>query len=1109
MSHKTKYRKRFHTNIILLLGFFVLLTGFVTVLSQNNQEDSHLANLISANQEFDENLLSIQFSNVTIQDGLEILAGKINVGFSYNPDDLPNKRVSFSMTNVAGHEVIYKLLEGTNLEPVLPPTRDVIIIRKKEPGVQMDIIQETVRGTVVDAQTGEVLPGVNVVIEGTSIGTTTNAEGQFELDVPDLQETLIFTYIGYERQEVNIEGRERLEIQLQSELYDLGDELVVVGYGTMQRSDISGSVYSVDRRDITELGSYSMDNVLQGRIPGLTVSASGFSPGETSSLRIRGSRSLIASNDPLIVMDGIPIEGGLMELNPSDVESVEVLKDASATAIYGSRGANGVILITTRQGFDGFQVEYRGHAGPQWVNNRLEMMDTETYAQFARDAYIARDGTAPPDEEIFDSWALEAIQQGRSTDWQDLVFGRGHQQTHQLSVLGGTETTRYNISGTFDEHFSPVRNNDYRRITGRINLDQQISNRVRFGISSHISNTLRHNSVSFARVLRNSPMSNPYDDEGNIRMYDDLADRNPLFDMQRENNLDQRERTRIIASVYAEIDLIQDRLTYRGMFSPDFRFRNDGQYTRDEPFSEATANERRQTSLLYENRLNYTENFRGIHRLDITAMNSYQTVDSRQLRADVMGLVSDHHLYHNIGTASHWDNLTSSLSEWKLESYMLRTNYVYDDRYVVTLTGRVDGSSRLSEGNEYAFFPSGAIAWNITNESFMQNQGTFNELRLRLSVGETGNTAISPYQTLGQLAWVEDSRGSPHTAPGYSFGGDTYRFYEHGDIPNPDLRWERSRTYNLGLDWGIMGDRFQGSIEAYQTETYDLLMNRMLPYTSGYSSALENIGETQNRGMEFNISSTNIHTQDWMWQTDINVAYNRNKIVSLYGGFEDDVGSGWFIGEPMSVIYYWDWDGIWQLNEAEEAAKYGAEPGDVRVIDQNGDGVIDGDDRVIRGDPFPNWTGGLTNRLSYRNIDFSIFIYASYGSTHYSATHSASFNDLLSLQFVPAQINQMDVDYWMPDNPSNTYERPRFDSQQRTNIQAYFDSSFLRVRNIQLGYSLPAGLLSQIGLRNARFYMMIENPVTFTSFPGYDPEGARSYDHPNYTTVYGGLELTF
>ena len=1109
------------TLYLTAMAAFIVMSCMINTISFQNAEARQISDTPkstwSSNGDFlvyrvDETVtVSLNIEDMPLIDALTELTNRAHVGLSFSSDITLDQKVSASITEKPFLVAVNELFEGTLFKAILPPTRDVLVVREKKQAQEELVAQDDViTGQVIDSRTGEGIPGVHVIIQGTTLGTVTNLEGNFELAVPSLQETLLFTFVGYERRVVEIAGRTEFNIELVRDIIT-GEEAVVVGYGIMRRSDVTGAMATIERRDITEVGSYSMDNVLQGRVAGLNVSASGFRPGESSTLRIRGSRSLTASNAPLVVIDGVPVEGGLRELNPNDVESVEVLKDASATAIYGSRGANGVILVTTRRGVEGLQVEYQGHGGPQWVANRLDLMDAETYAQFARDAYVARDviergipfeeAVPPADEVIFDAWALAALREGRSADYQDLVFGRGSQQTHQISILGGSAGTRYNFSGTYDDHQSPIKNNEFQRITGRFNLDQMITSRVRAGFNTHVSNSVLHEGVSFAAVLRNSPMTNPFDADGIPRAYDDLGDRNPFFDTFRENHLDRTGTWRILASAYAEVDLLANRLTYRGMFSPDYRVTSRGRYRNREPFSDALADERQFTSLLYENRLHYNDIYRDVHRLNVTAMQSYQTYDNRRTFASVYGLPYEYQYFHNLGTASEWDQITTSLTEWKLESYMLRANYVYNDRYMLTLTGRVDGSSRLAAGNEYGFFPSGAIAWNIHNERFMDGADLFSELKLRFSIGDVGNTAIPAYATMGQLSYEFN---------GYSFSNIPQSFYQHSDLPNRDLTWERSRTMDLGLDWALADYRLQGSIDVYQTNTYDLLMNRQLPFTSGYLSSLENVGETMNRGVEFSISSVNVHTSALMWETDFNIAWNRNEIVSLYGGKEDDPGSGWFIGKPISVIWYWDWDGIWQLGEEEEAAVYGAAPGDVRFVDQNNDGVIDNEDRVILGDPFPNWIGGLTNRVSYRGFDMSLFVYASLGSMHYTATHSNSFNDLLSLQFVPAQFNQLNVDYWMPDNPSNKYERPRFDSQSRTNIQAYWDSSFIRVKNIQVGYSLPPRILSLLGgMRRARIYAMVENPYTWTNFPGYDPEGARSYDHPNYTTVYGGMQLSF
>lgn len=966
-----------------------------------------------------------------------------------------------------------------------------------QPIQMVEQVQETIEGAVSDAQSGETLPGVNILVKGTSIGTSTDQDGNFELTVPSLEDTLVVSFVGYQTGEVPINGRTKLDIKLSQETV-AGEELVVVGYGTQKRSDLTGSISSIDRREIVELPVYAMDNVLQGKSAGVEVIVGGYRPGQTSSIRIRGVQSFSASNAPLVVMDGVPMEGGLMELNPKDVESVEVLKDVSATAIYGSRAANGVILITTRRGQEGrIEVEYNGYTGMQYTFDRIDMMDTQQYAEFVRDAHRMEGTYTGNDEDIFSPWQLEAIAENRTTDWQDLVFDRGYQQNHTLSIRGGNENTRYAISGTIDDHKATVVNNDYRRYSTRINLDQNISSRIRAGITAYLSNSLRHTSVSIGRVIKNSPMSNPYDEEDNIRMEDELGDRNPLFDMQQENNLDERTRTRVIGTLYAEADLIPEHLSLRTTFSPDFRFRTNADYRRGIN-STASKWEQNRVSTLYEAILDYQTTFFEAHRLDVTTMYSVQNYKAETINISVEGLPYEHQLYHNLGSADIIDNWDTALSEWTLESYMLRANYVYDDRYLLTLTGRIDGSSRLAEGNKYGLFPSMALAWQIGNETFMQDVDFLSELKLRFSIGETGNTAIDPYETQGTLSTND-----------HDFSDQEIRYFEHGNLPNQDLRWERTRSMDLGLDFAFMEDRFRGSIDLYQSDTFDLLMSRQLPYTSGYTGTLENVGETRNRGFEFELSSVNVQTQNFTWSTDLNFATNRNEIVSLYGGTEDDVGSGWFIDEPINVHYYWDWDGIWQSDEAEEAAQYGAEPGDVRVLDVNEDGIIDDDDRVILGNPYPKWTGGITNRLQYKNWDFSLFLQAVQGTIHRSRYGSSIFDDILALQAHASQENQRNVDYWMPDNPSNEFERPRIGSQERNWIQGYFDTSFIRVRNISLGYSISQELLSKIGARNARIYASVQNPVTFTSFDGYDPEGARNYDMPNYTTFLLGVDLRF
>jgi len=788
-----------------------------------------------------------------------------------------------------------------------------------------------------------------------------------------------------------------------------------------------------------------------------------------------------------------------MDLNPSDIESVEILKDASSSAIYGSRAANGVILITTRRGKEGRAVvEYSGYTGLQYTFDRLDLMDTPTYAQFVRDARTLERSYTGDDTQIFAPWQLEAIAQNRTTDWQDLVFDRGFQQKHALSVSGGTEKTKYSISASLDDHKATVPNNDYRRLSSRFNVDQELSSWLSVGLSAFLSDSKTHQSVAFANVVKNSPMALPYDEEGNIRIEDELGDRNPLFDMQPENNLDERLQTRILGTAYGEITFIPECLTLRTTFSPDFQFYTRGKYKRDY-MSSVSKTQNNTSNILYESILTYKDTYFEKHRVNVTAMYGIQKSRSTSTYLSGEGLPYEHQLYHNLGSVDLLNMWGSGLSEWALESYMLRANYVYDDRYLLTLTGRVDGSSRLAEGNKYSMFPSMAVAWHIGNETFMEDVKLLSMLKLRFSIGETGNTGISPYQTQGLL----------YLSDWIAFNGVETRAFQHGAIPNPDLRWERTLSKDLGLNFGLIQNRLTGSVDLYINDTYDLMMHRNLPFTSGYTSVLENVGETRNKGIEVELSGINIKTQDFTWSTDLNFSANRNEIVSLYGTTKDDVGNLWFIGEPINVNYYWVYDGIWQTEEADDAAVYGQKPGNVRAKDLDNSGRIDDSDRMILGNEEPSWIGGMTNRLKYKNLDFSFFIYTVQGTQHSSIYGSAGYLDLLSLQAHAYQDNIRDVKYWMPDRQSTVFQSPHTSSQVRNNIQSYFNTSFIRIRNITLGYNFSKDIIQRLHISRARIYTSVQNPFTFTSFGGYDPEAARDFDMPNYTTFLLGIDLSF
>jgi TonB-linked SusC/RagA family outer membrane protein len=981
--------------------------------------------------------------------------------------------LSFKQIN----ETITVAVRREMLKPVTPPAMDQLIT-----------------GKVVD-ENGNPIPGATVLVEGTNLGTATDIEGNFAIDVPP-GGVILVSFIGYQSIRVDVGNQSEIQITLSEDESSL-EEFVVVGYGTVERRELTGSVASIGRQDIVAEPIYSFENLLQGRAAGVDVVADSYRPGAGSTVRIRGARSLVAGNDPLIVMDGIPIEGNLMDINPSDIESIEILKDASATAIYGSRGSNGVILITTRRGYaGGTQIEYSGFAGLQNMANRVDLMNAERYIEMNREA-ARHQGTYTTDEALFLDWELEAIERGIDTDWQREAFQTGVQQNHQLSVRGGTEDTRYALSGTYLDHKAIVGNNDFSRFVGRLNLDQDVTKRFRAGVSAQVAYSSEFRGGNFRDLVLRSPLDWPERAEGALTSEFAVGESFPTLALNRDLFIDRRDRTRIITNVYGEIDILEG-LSYRFNFAPDLTYFERGNHTWQT--STAGISNSRTSNILYENIINYNKNFGENHKIRATGLYSVQTLRELGSAVSVRGLPFEQQRYHNIGTAEETTGRSSYLNEWALESYMLRVNYNLMDKYMFTLTSRVDGSSRLAEGNKYGIFPSAAFAWLLDQEGFMRGQSFFDELKFRASYGDVGNTGINPFQTQGRVQRI-----------GYAFGDQSVFGFQSAELANTDLRWERTRQVDLGIDFGFFNNRVMGTIGVYQQNTIDLLMNRQLPPTSGFASVLENVGATRNRGFEFNVSTVNFDAKTpggFRWTTDIVFHSNRNEIIELYGGKEDDPGNRWFIGYPINVYFDWEFAGIWQESDRDLASSFGQQPGDIRLRDINNDGRIDADDRVILGSDVPAWTGSINNRFNYKNFDLSFFIYTTQGITIFSEAGGTSLGGMINLRR-GYNLNSRDIDYWTPENPSNEFPRPRVRGHDYSTPMGYFDASFIRVRNITFGYSLPNQLLDRLGVTKTRIYGGVQNPFTFTDFPGLDPEGARNHDMPNYRTFLLGLDLGF
>ncbi len=958
---------------------------------------------------------------------------------------------------------------------------------------------KTVSGKVISAKDNTPLGSVSVTVKGTNTGTVTDEQGNYHLNAPNKNATLVFSYLGYTLQEIQVGSKSTIDIGLQEAAKKL-DEVIVVGYGQQKRRDITGAISSVSSKALSEVPVNSPAQALQGRIAGLDAVTTGNQPGSDVTIRIRGNRSFSAGNDPLYVVDGIPLTGGINDINPNDIESIDVLKDASATAIYGSRGANGVILITTRRGKNGPPVvTYDAYVGVVKPLGRVEVFNGEEFAEYKRESRRTsgkyKDSNKDSsDRALFEPVELASIKLGRSTDYQDMIEGNGIQHSHQLGVYGGNETTKYGMSIGYFNNKGIIPIQEFTRYTLRINLDQQLGKRVKVGASILGTSSLRKgfNLNPFDDVLAENPLGVPYDSLGKLIFLPttDGQRTNPLSELVPGNNVDENKRFRLFTSLYGEVEIARG-LKFRLNFGPDLvqnrSGRFIGRYTNDRKGGDPTAtnSENFVNSYTLENILTYSKVFKKVHSLNVTGLYSVQTREQDSTGNSVQGVPIESMQYANVGAAPIISGIGSSYEKWSILSYMARVNYVYNGKYLLTLTGRTDGSSRFAPGQKWGYFPSVAVGWNISNENFLEKSKIINSLKLRASYGQTANTGINPYQTLG---------GLNRTA--YAFDNTAAYGYRPSTIPNPGLKWESTASLNIGADFSILNNRVTGAVEWYQQNTHDLLLQRQLPITSGFANILENIGSTQNKGVEVSLSSINVQPEGkdgFTWSTDLNFSHNTEEIVELYGGKKDDIGSRWFIGHPLRVIYDYEKIGIWQLSDKALAASYGGQkPGQIRVKDQDNNGKIDANDRVILGSDVPKLTGGLTNRFGFKGFDLSIFVFARLGSKITSGFHDGGWT-----QF-QGRYNNLKVDYWTEQNPTNKYPRPDENSENpiyKSTIR-YFDGSFVKIRNINFGYSIPESSLRKIRFQSLRIYLSAQQPLIFAPYrqkeKGIDPENTSA-----------------
>ena len=970
-----------------------------------------------------------------------------------------------------------------------------------------------VKGIVKD-NFGEPVIGANVTEKGTTNGMITDLDGNFSLTVQK-NATLVISYIGYVTQEIAIKGNTNLNITLKEDSKAL-EEVVVIGYGTARKSDVTGSIASVGGDKLQEMPSTNITYALQNRVAGVDMTQTSSQPGATMQIRIRGTRSLTASNDPLVVLDGIPFMGNLSDINPGDIKSMDILKDASSTAIYGSRGANGVILITTNRGAQGTPAKftYNGYVGAKSVFSKYPMMDGPKYAEMRKYAGKFENSLDESDD--------------TNTDWQDLLYRTGMVNSHDVSVAGGTNNGSYSFGAAYYKDQGVIPTQIYTRYSLRGSFDQGVGKYFRFGLTTNSNyNITKGSNVGPYSVLNNTPLANPYNADGSLKRTVKLNSQDENFVVTRDlvedledSWLNEKKGFGTYNNLFAEVQCPWVKgLKYRVNLGLNYRSTKGGVFTgeginsstADTP-STASLEHTETTNWAVENLITYDRTF-GKHQLNIVGMYSAEETVYTKSHIAARDIPAEYLQYYNLGRAE--GNITVNPDNWDyqksgLMSWMGRAMYTYDNRYMLMATVRADASSRLAKGHQWHTYPAVSAGWNIGQESFMDDLEWLDILKVRVGYGQTSNQAVNPYSTWGKLS----------TRP-YNFGPTGYATgYYVSALPNYDLGWEYSSTWNFGLDFTLFGGRLSGTFEYYIQKTSDLLQNVNLPSTSGVSSYVGNVGKTENKGVEFTLNGTILDNHNgWTWDASINISANRNKLTELASGADRDEANNWFVGHPIDAIYDYEKIGLWQEGDPYlDILEPGGNVGMIKVKytgEYNEDGTpvrqIGPDDRQIISME-PQFTGGFSTRVAYKGFDLNVITAFKCGGKLISTLHHS--NGYLNM--LTGRRGQVDVDYWTEENTNAKYPKPggiqSGDNPKYGSTLGYFDASYWKVRNISLGYKFDEQKwLKNFGIQSLRAYVSIQNPFVicspFHKETGLDPE-TNSYGNEN-VAVTSGIQRRF
>lgn len=1053
-------------------------------------------------------LVNLEAHNQTVQDVLDEIENQSDYTFFFNNKHVDlNRRVSVNANKSDIFQVLNTIFEGTNVRYSVVDRK--IVLSAETASVSQQKNTKSITGKIIDANKEPVI-GVNVIVKGqSSIGTITDIDGNFTLNVPE-NSTLQVSYIGYNTQEVPVEGKTTFNIVLKEDTKTL-DEVVVVGYGTMKKSDITGSVASVKVDDLKEGVSTSVDQMLVGKSAGVNVVQSSGEPGGGFSVNIRGASSINGGVSPLYVIDGIPIDNSrpvsqgsivgfdsnrsprnpMSSINPADIESIEILKDASATAIYGSRGANGVILITTRGGKEEkTKVSYSGYVGIQNPSRKLDLLNAADYKRVLNEIIDAGG-------ELEASRVGDIANNGSGTDWQNEVTTRNaivHE--HQLSFSGGTKKTVYYTSFNYINQEGIVKNTSFERIGARVNLKTDVNKNLKIGLNAtgtymkdhFVANGFGVN--EFAGVMNSAYNYDPTlpvrDADGNFALSPLLSIDNPVA--LDEGMKSYSDTYRILASAFGEYHFTDDFFA-RLNLGTDFMNESRKSFVSSETiagrnYKGVAGNQNSEKSnFIVEGTLNYNKTFKK-HNVGALFGMSYQRFVTSYLNNKASDFPNESLGADNLGLGNQETfRIQNSVTGNRLASYIGRANYSYDDKYLATVTFRADGSSRFGKNNKFGYFPSAAVAWKISNEAFLKNVEQITSLKLRLGWGRTGNQeigdypAMSTYSQAGSAIW--DGKQVVGTAP--------------AKIPNPDLKWETTDQFNIGLDFGVFNNRINGGVDYFRKKTTDMLLQLPVPQSTGYNSILSNIGRIDNNGVEFFINTVNVDTKNFNWQSNITFSAMKNKVVDLGGIDEIIIGAGYTHveqvairkpGLPLNSYYGWEVAGVWQEGDDFSKMKTDYKPGDLKYVDQNKDGVINDADRVVLGDSFPDFQWSFGNTFSYKGIELYVFFEGVQGV---KMLNGNLIDCYFPISFRRNKFSEPYLNRWTPDNPTNEYPSfvsPLKDGRKVVNSRTLSDASYVRLKTIRLSYTLPK-LIKEI--QSLQLYVTAENLFTITDYVGLDP----------------------